>query len=335
MKKELLSTAEDNAFSKFVIRYNEKDWESLDNEEGRYIRERTKNLIYLICKEQLLMSDDLISSVFLNVHDDLEKVIKSYRIASHTFNHYLKQVCIYRTRRLRQNPGRISCIEAEYGHEDTELYTTDEHHFIEENDNPFHSLLFHNPEKYESMDMKDIADFIIAERNAIGVPPRSRKEKILKSKLIKKNYRRNFLLFILSIPPGNDDLGDAKNYARVFQSDEAAFARLLYLKSEALKKSSPEREMNLKRAAMHWCLMARIKNSMYRATSREEYRVLKENYMSQARCHRNRLEDAGRSIRGIIHEDIASVLRLSRSTVSMGISLIRRELERINHLSFD
>lgn len=336
MKKDLLSQAEDRAFSEAVIRYNKKEWNGLDTEEGRYIRERTKNLIYLICKEQLLMSDDLISSVFLNVYDDLDKVIKSYRIASHSFNHYLKQVCIYRIRRVRHHQGGRSCVESEYMHEDAVLYTTDDHPLPVETEKEelFHSLIIPAPERYANMNMKDIADFIISERNLIGVPPRSRKEKILRNKLVRKPFRRNFLLFILSIPPGGDDITDAKNYARVFQSDEAAFARLLYLKSEVVRRSTPDREKNLEKAAMHWCLMARIKNSMYRATSREEYSVLKENYMSQVRCHRNRIEDARRSVKGIIHEDIATALGLSRSTVSMGISLIRRELERISHLSF-
>ncbi len=336
MKKDLLSQAEDRAFSEVVIRYNGKERNGLDTEEGRYIKERTKDLVYLICKEQLLMSDDLISSVFLNVYDDLDKVIRSYRIASHSFNHYLKQVCIYRIRRVRQHPAVRSCVESEYMHEDAVLYTTDDHHLPaeKEKEDLLHSLTIGSPERYASMNMKAIADSIISERNLLGVPPRSRKERILSNKLVRKRFRRNFLLFILSIPPGGDDITDAKNYARVFQSDEAAFARLLYLKNEVVRRSTPEREKNLEKAAMHWCLMARIKNSMYKATSREEYSVLKENYMSQVRCHRNRIEDARRSVKGIIHEDIASALGLSRSTVSMGISLIRRELERISHLNF-
>ncbi len=335
MNKEILSKAEDAAFSEAVIRYNKKDLNGLDTEEGRYIKERTKNLIYLICKEQLLMSDDLISSVFLNVYEDIDKVIRSYRIASHSFNHYLKQVCIYRIRRVRQRPGTRSYIENEYINEASVLYTTDEHHLPSETEKEelLRSLLVATPERYASMNMKDIASCIIEERNHIGVPTRSRKESLLRKKLVKKRFRRNFLLFILSIPPGGDDMTDAQNYARVFQSDEAAFARLLYLKSEVVRRNSPEREKNLEKAAMHWCLMARIKNSMYRAASREEYSVLKENYMSQVRCHRNRIEDARRSVKGIIHEDIASALGLSRSTVSMGISLIRRELERISHLT--
>ncbi len=336
MKEDLLSTSEDAAFSETVIRYNRKERNGLDTEEGRYIKERTKNLIYLICKEQLMMSDDLISSVFLNVYEDIDRVIKSYRIASHSFNHYLKQVCIYRIRRVKHRLGTRRYIESAYISEADPLYTTDEHHLAPEREKEelFHSLLIPAPERYASMNMKDITDCIIEERNLIGVPTRSRKERILRNKLVKKSFRRNFLLFILSIPPGGDDVTDAKNYARVFQSDEAAFARLLYLKSEVVRRNTPDREKNLEKAAMHWCLMARIRNSMYRATSEEEYSVLKENYMSQVRCHRNRIRDARRSVKGIIHEDIASALGLSRSTVSMGISFIRRELERISHLTF-
>lgn len=334
MRKDLLASDEDIAFSEAVIRYNSRNDNNTDTEEGRYIRERTKNLVYLICKEQLLMSDDLISSIFLNIYDDLDKVIRSYRIASHSFNHYLKQVCIYRVRRVRHHSSSPLCLESEYISESSELYTIDEHTFYDEKDEIRYPLLMCNPQRYASMGMKDLAEHIISERSTLSLPVRSRRERMLRNKLMQKRFRRNFILFILSLPPGSDEVMDARNYARVFQTDEAAFARLLFLKNEVIRHSYPERERNLEKAAMHWRLMARIKNSMYRASSREEYRVLKENYMSQARCHRNRIEDANRSVKGIIHEDIASVLGLSRSTVSMGICLIRRELERISNSTF-
>lgn len=331
MRRDLLTQAEDEAFSKAVIRYNEKRDDSHETEEGRYIRERTKSLVYLICKEQLLMSDDLISAIFLNIYDDLDKVIRSYRIASHSFNHYLRQVCIYRIRRVRHKSGEPGYIEAEYMRENCELYTVEEPSFLDEKEDDYRSMLMFNPNRYASMNMKDLAFHIIEERSTFAAPARSKKERMLKNKLTQKRFRRNFILFILSLPPGSDEANDARNYARVFQSDETAFLRLLFLKNEAIRKSSPERERNLEKAAMHWRLMAKIKNSMYKASSNEEYRVLKENYFSQVRCHRNRLEDARRSVKGIIHEDIASALGLSRSTVSMGICLIRRELERISN----
>lgn len=334
MRKDLLTDAEDMAFSEAVIRYNARKDQRTDTEEGRYIKERTKELVYLICKEQLLMNDDMISSVFLNIYDDLEKVIRSYRIASHSFNHYLKQVCIYRIRRVRKNPGTRRSIEAEYMSESCEFYSVDEDHTTEEKEHPLYSILMCNPTRFAAMTMTDVTKYIVEQRSWFSPPVRSRRERILKNKLERKYFRRNFLLFILSLPPGGDEEKDAKNYARVFQVDEAAFARLLYLKNEIIRRSYPERDRNLEKAAMHWRMMARIKNSMYRASSQEEYRVLKENYLSQVRCHRNRLEDASRCVKGVIHEDIASAMGLSRSTVSMGICLIRKELERISDLNF-
>lgn len=329
MKKDILSQREDEFFSSLVIKYNQK--QEKDRKEEDYIRERTKELVYRICRDKLMLNDDTISCVYISINDDIDKIINAYKISAKSFNHYLRQVCIYRIRRVREDNRFPEYLEIEYMRESEDsLYTLDDHSVVYNGEEIGSSnMLFFNPRHYLDMDIKSLTEFITSNQNRKDYTPRSRSEWVLRGKLDNKYFRRNFLFFILSLPAnGGDD--EAVNYARVFQTDEAAFTRLLFLKNEIIERNYPEREKNLCLAAMHWRMMAKLKNSMYKARSEDEYRILKDNYMTQVRCHRNRIKDAQRSMRGIIHSDIADTLGVCRTTVTMGIRKVKEELERIN-----
>ncbi len=328
MKKDILSQHEDEFFSSLVIRYNQKEEKDLKEEE--YIRERTKELVYRICKDKLMLKDDIISCLYISVNDDLDKIIRAYRISAKSFNHYLRQVCIYRIRRVREEIWRPEYLDIEYMRESEDsYYTLDDNIAVYCGEEIKSSMLFFNPRRYLEMDIKSLTEFITTTQNRKDYTPRSRSEWVLQSKLDNKYFRRNFLFFILSLPAGGSD-EEAANYARVFQTDETAFTRLLFLKNEIIERNYPEREKNLGLAAMHWRMMAKLKNSMYKAQTEEEYKVLKDNYMVQVRCHHNRIKDAQRSLRGIIQSDIADTLGVCRTTVTMGIRKVKEELERIN-----
>lgn len=329
MRKDILSQREDELFSSLVIDYNRADGKSREDED--FIKSRTKELVWRICRERLFVADDLISSLYINIHDDLDKIISAYRISLKTFNHYLKQVCIYRIRRVRQENRFPDYLDLEYaGEAEDSLYTLDDYSAVyngEEIRNGSRAIF--NSGRYLDMDMKAAADYITHTQNRNAASPLTKREEALRGMLDNRYFRRNFLFFILALPAGENEK-EAENYSRVFQTDEGAFSRLLALKNELILHNYPNREKNLELAAMHWRMMARIKNSMYSAGSNEEYRMLNENYMAHVRCHRNRIRDAQRSMRGIIHSDIASILGVCRTTVTMGIRKVREELERIN-----
>lgn len=330
MENDILSKAEDEYFSSVVIAYNQN--KNTTKKERDFILQRTKKLIYLICRDRLFVNRDLLSSIYINMSEDIEKIISSYRIASRSFNYYLKQVCSYRIRRVKKKEASHQYMEIEYSCENGEFYTTDNHLDNEDdgNDIPLSEpMVFYNPIKFSDMDIKDICSYIIDTNNRDDYILKNEKEEELASRLSKSLFRRNFLFFILSLPTSEGER-EVENYARVFKTDVLAFSRLIHLKHDFINSNNHKREKNLQLAAMHWRIMAKIKNSMYSASSETEYNELKDNYMAQVRCHKNRLDDARRSFRGIIHEDIASTLGHSRTTVSMGIRQVRKALMEIS-----
>lgn len=329
MEKDILSKAEDEYFSSVVVSYNQKKEKT--KQERDFVTGRTRKLIYLVCRDRLFISPELISSIYININEDIDKIIASYRIAARSFNHYLKQVCAYRIRRVKKKEASDHYMEIEYSIENGEYYTTENH--LENDDAVSSSVLsepmpLYNPQKYSDMDIRSLCSYIIETKNRNDYPLKNKKEKELSKRLSRSLFRRNFLFFILSLPASESEK-EAENYARVFKTDVLAFSRLLHLKNNLMSSNNPKREKNLELAAMHWRLMAKIKNSMYKAVTETEYNELRDNYNAQVRCHRNRLSDAGRSLRGIIHEDIASTLGHSRTTVTMGIRQVRNTLLEI------
>ena len=330
MGMDILSKMEDEWFSGFVAEYNRTDSEHRKGSDWEFIRERTKLLVYRICREKLMITEDLISSIFLNIYEDLDRIIECYRITTRTFNHYIRQVCIYRIRRVRAKEIQPRYIEKEYMRECPAWYTIDDSTLLEpaetEENEP---VIFYRPSRFLWMDMPTLVKYIVSNRDRLECRPRNEKERILMDKLSRSYFRRNFLFFILSMPQAECAL-EAENLARVFQVDDTAFTRFFYLKEEIIRRNYPSRQKNLELAAMHWRLMAKLKNSMYSARNDEEYGILRENYQAHVRCHRNRMNDARRSMRGIVHADIAEALDMSRTTVTMAIRKVKLELERIS-----
>ncbi len=330
MAADILSGEADALFSERVVSYNRRKSGERKKEEEAFIRERTKMLVYRICRDQLFVNEDSLSLLFLNIHDDLEKIIGSYRITTRSYNIYLKQVCIYRMRRIMKDEQSRRNLEQEYIRETDELYTTDDS-FLLGDESEEYSILPSRPDFYALMDMPSLISHIVTTRNRSDYRTHTVKENALRKKLENRYFRRNFLFYLLAkTEQGEDAL--TQDYARVFQTDETAFLRLFSLKNEIISRNCPERQKNLDIAAKHWRIMARLRNSMYRAQSREEYSVLKENYIAHSRCHRNRLSDAGRSMRGLGHSEIAEVFNISRTAVTMAISSCRKELEVISSM---
>ena len=81
MKKDYLSREEDIRFSKTVIDFNTLG-EEADEKSRIEIRERTKLLIYIVSRDILHLSYDDASSVFLELEEELDKIIASYKVSN-------------------------------------------------------------------------------------------------------------------------------------------------------------------------------------------------------------------------------------------------------------
>ena len=79
MKKDYLSREEDERFSKTVIDFNSSGIDV--NEKLKHeIRERTKLLIYIVSRDILHLSYDDASSIFIEMEEELDKIIESYKV---------------------------------------------------------------------------------------------------------------------------------------------------------------------------------------------------------------------------------------------------------------
>lgn len=324
MERNILSKSEDNSFSLRVVKYNNLSIK--DDAEEAYIKKRTKELIYKILRDVLMAPDEIISSVYLNMHYDIEKVISAYRIATKSYNHYLKQVIIYRIRRVRKKEAVEHYLEYECAMDGS---VGDDEAFNFSDERGKTSLSSPVSLKYSNMGMKEVIEHIMNKEDRMEHPLNNKKEKAVSMRLdYDRVFRRNLLFLILSLPFSNDE-SDAANYARLYKTDENAFMRLMHLKNEIIERNSKNRELNREKANKHWALMAKIKNSMYKASTKEEYNALKENYMAHVRCHKNRLADFNRTLGGIVHEEIATMTGQSRTTVTMGIKRVKEILRAI------
>lgn len=330
MNKDYLSQSEDNYFTSLVIKYNETKNEKEKEELRPIIEERLKKLIYLICKQRLYLNDELTSAVYVKVYDEIDRIISSYKIATFSFNSYLRNVCIFRIRRIYKEREMKTMLEGEYLYEETPYYLDECP--LEKYQRNFLKPVIYDVLKIRSMSLKELASYIITTKSDVISPSRTPAEKVLKEKLKNEYFRRNFIFFILSIPL-ESVRNEAENYARIFNTEEEAFIRLIELKSKYLGQYEEAKKKDLEIIAKHWRLMAKMKRSMSLTADRKEYCVLKENYTAQAKCHKKKIEKYFSSQRGMHHALIASNFDVCRTTVSMGISIVRKELEKISSLN--
>lgn len=320
-----LDSKADKEFSSLVIELNSTTKKDRKDLLFPIVKERTKILIYQICQKKLYLDDEKTACVYLSINEEMDRIISSYKISSESYNHYLKQLCTYHARRIIRKDYDNSIYENEFFFEDDEPYQydtyNDEEVRIKQSSN-ISATFFIN------MNLKETVEYIISNANRDDYLIYNQYEGKLRELLKTKSFRRDFLLFILSLPL-NSSFDESNNYSRIFRTDEEAFIHLLDLKIEIANRKNPDRARNIELTSKHWRLMAKLKRSMYFASNEKEYSLLKENYNTHAKCHNRRLKDTRRSYRGMIHEDISSYLKLSRTTVTTAIGKVKKTLEMI------
>ena len=329
MKKDYLSREEDEKFSKDVIAFNSAQIENVGKE--REIKERTKILIYRVSKELLHLTSDEASTIFLDMEEELDRIIASYKVSNATFNQYLKQLCQYRCRRIKQKRYHDTLWESAFIKEEASLFARNYGEF-EYYESSFGKEKKHysstSSSNYKDMDMKEIINFISKTKNVIDYPLYNEMEAKLRRFLEEKTNRKRFIIFVLTLPRKTDGF-DTYDLARVLQIDEEAVIRLFELKDEALGYQDDKIREIQSKANKHWRIMAKLVANITTEEDEEKKKKLRDHYQTQVRCHKNNVKEIRKISSGMSRTNIADIMGMSRSSVSVAIREISAILEYI------
>ena len=329
MKKDFLSREEDIRFSKTVIDFNSLGDKADDNLKNE-IKERTKLLIYIVSRDVLHLSYDDASSVFLELEEELDRIIASYKVSNATFNQYLKQLCQYRCRRMKQKKYQNTLWENAFFMEEAKYNARGlgDVEFLEIPKREQTKSLRIQSDIYAEFDMKGIIEFISRNKNVPDYPIYNRMELKLRKALDNNTSRKRFLIFILTLPRNSEGF-DSYDIARVMQTDELAISHLLLLKDEELGFQEEKIREIQSRASKHWRIMAKLIANINMENDEDKKRILRDHYQTQVMCHKNNVREIKKASAGMSRSSIATVIGVSRSSVSIAIKEISSLLEII------
>ena len=328
MKKDYLSREEDELFSRTVLDFNNAS--QTNEKEKNAIRERTKILIYIVARDMLHLSYDDASTVFLDMEKELDKIITSYRVSNATFNQYLRQLCQYRCRRIKQKTYQNNLWENAFFMEEAAYNSKHpgDYDVLDACTREHRSTETYNQDLYSEYGLKEIIDFISKNRNVLDYPIFNNYEKKLRKALTIPTSRKRFLIFLLTLPRKTESI-DSYDIARVLQVDECAINRLLYLKDEALGYQEEKIREIQSRASKHWRIMAKLVANINKENDEDKKRKLRDHYQTQVICHRKNVSEIRKVSNGMSRTYISNILGLSRSSVSVAVKETSTLLEMI------
>ena len=328
MKKDYLSREEDELFSRTVLDFNNAS--QTNEKEKNAIRERTKILIYIVARDMLHLSYDDASTVFVDMEKELDKIITSYRVSNATFNQYLRQLCQYRCRRIKQKTYQNNLWENAFFMEEAAYNSKHpgDYDVLDDCSKEHRSTETYNQDLYSEYGLKEIIDFISKNKNVLDYPIFNNYEKKLRKALTIPTSRKRFLIFLLTLPRKTESI-DSYDIARVLQVDECAINRLLYLKDEALGYQEEKIREIQSRASKHWRIMAKLVANINKENDEDKKRKLRDHYQTQVICHRKNVSEIRKVSNGMSRTYISNILGLSRSSVSVAVKETSTLLEMI------
>lgn len=331
MEKDYLSKEEDEKFSRTVLNFNNGNKGDIDEKKKDEIRNRTKIIIYKVSRELLHLSPDESSTIFLDMEEELDKIISSYKVSTATFNHYIKQLCQYRYRRIKQKNYQKTLWENAFFQEEAALNARNynEIDFLDIKPKEKVHIIREPLNVYSEMDLKEIINFISKNKNVLDYPVYNRMEARLRKFLdISPTVRKRFLIFILTLPRKAEGF-DSYDIARVMKTDENAIIRFFDLKNEALGYQEDKIREIQSRASKHWRMMAKLEANITIEHDEEKKKKLRDHYQTQVLLHKKNVRELRRASQGMSRTTISNILGLSRSTITVAIKDTATILELI------
>ena len=330
MRKEYCTTEEDEKFSQTVIRFNNTTDEKERAKIQEEIRRRTKIIIYRMSRDNLHLSPDEASNIFLEMNDELDRIISQYKVSGATFNQYIRQLCIYRSRRLRRNHSDKAIWENQFLMEEGALVMGDSYEYdcIFDDNERYGAPSYDALMKYRDYSFKELYEHIVKDKSRPDHPLYNKYERKLREALDNKTARKRFLVFMLTMPIEVHS-PDSLDIARVLKADESAIVKLMELKSVRVGYKIEKENEIMARANMHWRIMARLKTNLAVEHDEKKRKSLMDHYQTHVRCHRDRMMEVRKLERGMTRSEIAQALNISRSSITDAMRSTSNLLEKI------
>lgn len=324
------SKEEDLRFSKEVVHFNSLADGTEEKELQRTkIRDRTQILIYQLPIRNLFLNSDEASEIYLELREDVDKIISAYTISNATYNSYLTQVCRYRklsidkkARKLNQiEDGYKYTLEQDYQEEDLEFFQAEPHYGI------------NRPEIFE-MDMSDLVKYIIATRDPTTVKNMNKKERLLSLALRNKTNRRYMLYYLLTLPQceGPEFI---EAISRVMGLDSMVISYFYSLRFDLLARINKRWEKTKSIANKHYTSMINIVLKMAYESDQTKILKLREKLNKVSSFHKINIELAKHQKRGLTQEEAALAIGVKRSSIYYGVRSTRELLESIINAPLD
>lgn len=328
---ELFDKNEDLRFSDYVRRYNSPSTpkEEKAKMEG-FIEERTKRLLYLIPKRNLLLGDEDLAAFYLELQKDMRRYIESFTIEGTSYNGYLAKICRYRVMRFRRDKNSKKFTEmAMTRSSQAETIEAWRGGTLKE------AALSYQPSWYpEGDDLKDLPFDEVLEilmETERGFSWTNNKERLLGESLMKSYNRSCFLIYLLSMPVYSEP--GSVNIAGILGSPVQAVERFFEIKHqtlEAQKKRSDRLSKSLSLIDSYWVLVQENSLAMDMEFDEEKKRQHMAKYEKYLQRMRKKQAEVLKLKRGLTQQQIADLFHCSRAKISGCIEKGRNLIAKAN-----
>ena len=314
--KEYFSREADRYMTSLVLRYNSEKNESEKLKLENIVVERTKVMLYLIPLRSCLIAEEELSGFLLDVMKDISRFITSFTISGTSYAAYLTQICRYRCIRYMSRKKKAErnemamLIDASSGCERPT--------YLNEKENAYEGTLI--PE-YKSMDFVSIIKAILEDSDG-QCGKCSAIEKELGDRLADRLCRRRFIEFLLYLPQ-TESPSFIAGISRVLRIDGAVISHFYYLRHLYLNTDDDAIGRLNEVTCRYWNMIVSLQRSMEYETDEEKTTMLKAALERTKAIHKRKLNALKKARHGLSQSQIASLMDIKRSTVSIDLEMIR------------
>ncbi|MDY5930657.1 MAG: hypothetical protein SPJ34_01345 [Candidatus Ornithospirochaeta sp.] len=308
---------EDRKLTEKVLRFNSLE-EGEEKEVLRtQLRERVSLLLYLLPIRNVFLSADDAAEFYIENCSSIDRFIETYAISHASFMAYFSSICRYRSLTLLKKKHDESLLtRTEELSETAEecisgLYTEEE---------PICDYHSENGVSIENLSLGESIEAISGYIPGKDLEEGTDAEKWLSAYLASRRRRRQFLLFLLTLPDHEDPWFIA-GVSRVLRVDSLSISQFYMKRKMNLERirDNDRIEKNRRVAARHWKMMKRIENRLFFEASSEKHQELMDTYSRLQEAYRKRRNDIAKAERGFTQRELADIISVSRSTIASAV----------------
>lgn len=329
MVKKLLSREENVQLTFSVLQYNSMRNGKMKSELEKRLREKTELLIYYLPLSNGYLNLEEASEFFIEQKKNALSLLRAYTISKLNYHEFLTQVlrkrCITFRIRKKTEESEVARLHYEEGRMLIEETIAKEHY-------PLYEFSHRTRIDTSDMDIRDLAEFMVKNRQEITGEVLDEAEAYLQKKLRKENIRRYFITLLLYIPHVENDYFCLK-LACIFELERSVFDKLFELKEIYKHQDKEKRNRQKEIANRHFRVLLRLE-SAYNITGNEnEKKRILEAIEKVRRAMERRQMEIRRTNSGLSQREIAACLGISRSLVCLNIQKAKDILQEAKKMN--